>query len=86
MTDRAHADPSLADAVAVAAALAVDPKVGLSAAEAARRLAADGANVLRPAAETPWWRRILAQLRDPLVMLLLAAIAVSLAAWRYDGG
>ncbi len=40
-------DPSLLDVEAVARELEVDPLTGLSEDEAARRLAADGANELR---------------------------------------
>lgn len=33
----------------------------------------------------PGWRRLLEQFRDPLIYLLLAAVAVSLVAWLVDG-
>ena len=59
-------------------ALEVDGRTGLSAAEAAQRLERDGQNVLRSAPPVPMWRRVLAQFRDPLIYLLLAAIAISL--------
>ncbi|MBE7523176.1 MAG: cation-translocating P-type ATPase [Burkholderiales bacterium] len=78
-------DPSLADAGTVAASLGVDPAQGLSSAESARRRAAHGANELRALPPVPAWRRLLAQLLDPLVALLAAAIAVSLAAWAIEG-
>jgi len=78
-------DPSLADAGTVAASLGVDPAQGLSSAESARRRAAHGANELRASPPVPAWRRLLAQLLDPLVALLAAAIAVSLAAWAIEG-
>ena len=78
-------DPSTRDAAAVARALGTDLERGLDAAEAARRLAADGPNALRAAPPVPAWRKLLAQLRDPLVALLLAAIVVSLAAWGFEG-
>ncbi len=67
-------------------ALGVDPATGLSSAEAARRLAADGPNVLRAAPPVPLWRKVLAQFQDPLVYLLLVAIAVSAVAWAAEGG
>ena len=70
----------------VAEALAVDLDTGLSSAEAARRLAADGPNELRAAPPVPTWRKILAQFRDPLIYLLLAAVAISLLAWVLGGG
>ncbi len=46
---------------------------GLSAEEAARRLAADGPNVLVPQARGTRWRRLLGPLADPMVALLLVA-------------
>jgi magnesium-transporting ATPase (P-type) len=59
---------------------------GLSSAEAARRLAADGPNELWAAPPVPTWRKILAQFRDPLIYLLLAAVAISLLARVLEGG
>ncbi len=79
------ADPSIADAQAVAAACQTDLAHGLTAAAAAQRLARDGANELRSTPAVPQWRRALAQLQDPLVYLLLAAAAVALAAWMIEG-
>lgn len=78
-------DASTRDALAVARALQVDPDTGLSAEEAARRLRRYGPNQLRAAPAVPVWRRILAQFRDPLVYLLLGAVAVALAAWLIEG-
>jgi Ca2+-transporting ATPase len=79
------ADPSVGAAGEIAAALGTDPDRGLDAAEAARRLAAEGPNALRATPPRPAWRLLLAQLHDPLVYLLLAAVAVSLAAWVVEG-
>src|SRR5262245_9457901 len=81
----AHADPSTIDAAEVARALGVDPRRGLTSQEAVRRLQQDGPNALRATPAVPAWRRMLAQFRDPLVYLLLAAAAVSLAAWLSEG-
>jgi magnesium-transporting ATPase (P-type) len=78
-------DPSLADVEAVAAACQTPLALGLTAAEAALRLARDGANALRAVAPVSPWRRALAQVQDPLVYLLLAAAAVALAAWWIEG-
>ena len=64
---------------------ATDPSVGLSSAEAQRRLATDGPNVIDSAPPVPFWRKIVAQFTDPLVSLLLIAIAISLAAWGIEG-
>lgn len=74
-------DPSLADAQAVAASLGVDPNTGLSQAEAGRRLAQYGPNELASAPPVPKWKKFLAQFKDPLVYLLLAATGISLIAW-----
>jgi Ca2+-transporting ATPase len=69
----------------VAAAVGTDRDVGLTASEAARRLAEVGPNELD--AETPrsTWRQLADQFVDPLVVLLLVAIVVSLIAWWADG-
>ncbi|MFL5539921.1 MAG: cation-translocating P-type ATPase [Longimicrobiaceae bacterium] len=52
---------------------------GLSEAEAAARLARWGPNLLRAAPPTPAWKILLAQLRGVVVLLLVAALALSLA-------
>lgn len=78
-------DPSVRDADDVARELGVDPATGLSDAEAARRLAADGPNELRSRPPVPLWRKALDQLRDPLVALLLVAVAISVAVWWVEG-
>ncbi|MFI8524155.1 cation-translocating P-type ATPase [Promicromonospora sukumoe] len=74
-------DPSVRAADDVARDLGVDPATGLTAAEAARRLAADGPNELRSRPPVPLWRKVLDQFQDPLVALLLVAVAISLAVW-----
>lgn len=78
-------DPSLLDTEAVARALGTDLESGLSAHEAAARLTRDGPNELRAVARVPTWRRILGQFQDPLIYLLLAAVAIALAAWLVEG-
>ena len=67
------------------AALEADVENGLSAQEAARRLAQNGANELLAAPQVPAWRRALAQFQDPLIYLLLAAVVVALVAWWVEG-
>jgi magnesium-transporting ATPase (P-type) len=57
----------------------------LSSAEAAERLARGGPNRLDPKPPEPWWRKLAAQFVDPLVFLLLAAVAISLVTWVIDG-
>jgi Ca2+-transporting ATPase len=79
-------DPWAEDAGDLAARLGVDPGRGLSSEEAAARLARDGPNQLEAAEQVPAWRKLLAQFQDPLVYLLLVAVAVSLAAWLIEGG
>jgi Ca2+-transporting ATPase len=78
-------DASVMDADVVAAALGVDVETGLSAQEAASRLAQNGPNELRAAPRVPAWRRVLAQFQHPLIYLLLAAVAVALVAWWVEG-
>jgi Ca2+-transporting ATPase len=53
--------------------------VGLTSAEAAHRLARYGPNALPPEPRTPVLRRVLQQLRDPLIVVLLAAAALTIA-------
>ena len=79
-------DPHALAASEVATRLGTDPERGLSAAEAAARLARYGRNELPAAAPTPRWRRFLAQLESPLVLLLIAAAAFSLVVWWFEGG
>ena len=74
-------DPSQLDSATVAAGLNTDIERGLSSEEAARRLAEFGPNELAGAPPTPKWKKFLAQFKDPLVYLLLAATAISLVAW-----
>ncbi|WP_413798423.1 cation-translocating P-type ATPase [Streptomyces iranensis] len=51
---------------------------GLSREEAARRLEEHGANVVARERRTPVWRRVLQQLRDPLIVVLLVAAVLTL--------
>ena len=69
----------------IAKALGADLEKGLSTQEAATRLAKNGPNELQSAPPIPAWRRVLAQFQDPLIYLLLAAIAVALVAWGVEG-
>ena len=65
----------------VISALHSDPERGLAAGEARARLARYGKNELAAEEPVPGWRRLLAQLRDPLVILLLIATAISTTLW-----
>jgi potassium/sodium efflux P-type ATPase len=78
-------EPWRRDAADIVRALATDATAGLSTAEAQRRLGHYGPNVLERAAEVPAWRKFVRQFADPLVYLLLAAVAVSMVAWALEG-
>ncbi len=65
--------------------LATDAASGLDTDEVQRRLAAVGRNELAAAPPVPGWRKFLAQLRNPLVLLLIAAGLISLAVWGFEG-
>ena len=77
--------PWAATADDLAARLQTDPDTGLDTAEAARRLQLHGPNALAETPPVPAWRRLLAQFRDPLIYLLIAAIAISVVAWWAEG-
>jgi magnesium-transporting ATPase (P-type) len=78
-------EPWLADAGEVAARVGTDPRRGLTAAEATARLGSVGPNRLDATPPVPAWRKLLAQFLDPLVALLLVAIAISIVTWVLDG-
>jgi Ca2+-transporting ATPase len=61
----------------VATRLDVDPERGLSSEEARERYAESGPNLLREEAATPWWRRLLAILTEPMSVVLIAAAVVA---------
>ena len=69
---------------AVVAALGTDAGRGLSREEALRRLDRYGRNELAAEAPVPGWKRFLAQFRDTLVILLLAATAISAGLWLVE--
>jgi Ca2+-transporting ATPase len=56
-----------------------DTPDGLTSLEVQARLARDGANTLPQRQPTPSWRRVVTQLRDPLVLVLLAAAGFTIA-------
>lgn len=55
----------------------VDAEQGLSGAQAARRLEEHGKNKLVESKKVPLWKRLLEQLADPMIIILIAAAAVS---------
>ena len=79
-------DPSISDIEEVVASLDTDLVGGLSSPEAARRLGMQGPNNLSSTVPSKAWRRVLSQFQDPLIYLLLVAIAISIFAWHMDGG
>ena len=57
--------------------LEVDPRIGLSSAEAARRLERHGHNELTGARQEPRWRAFLRQFQSPMILILMVAAVVS---------
>jgi hypothetical protein len=84
-TDHLYDLPGLAAAYETSVN-AADPKksLGLTAAEAAMRLARDGPNVLTPPKKVPEWIKFLRQLVNPFLLLLQAAGALSIATYIAD--
>ncbi|HTI29930.1 MAG TPA: cation-transporting P-type ATPase [Methylomirabilota bacterium] len=78
--------PHATEAAAVAAAFGVRPAAGLTDEEAARRLAASGANLLARREAPPLWRMVWDAATEPFILLLLGsgALAVVLGEVR-DG-
>jgi Ca2+-transporting ATPase len=68
----------------VVAALETDAERGLSEAEARARLERHGRNELATERPLPAWRKLVAQLRDVLVLLLLVATVISAGLWLYE--
>ena len=66
------------------AALGTDLRQGLTDAEARSRLEHYGRNELAAEKTVPAWRKFLAQFRDVLVILLLAATAISAGLWLFE--
>ena len=78
-------EPWLVDSGTVADRLKTALPTGLTIAEAATRLAERGPNRLDAKPPVPPWRKLLAEFVDPLVFLLLAAVAISLITWALEG-
>jgi Ca2+-transporting ATPase len=73
-----------AAAADVATRLGTDLRRGLTEGDARARLEEVGPNELTAEPTVPAWRRFLAQFTDLLVVLLLAATAISTALWAYE--
>ena len=69
----------------VADELTVSTVGGLTSAEAAVRLAEVGANVLPETRPVPWWERVLHQLHNPIIYILLFALAFDAVVWTIEG-
>jgi len=67
------------------AAAASETIPGLSAGEAAQRLAQFGPNALPEAPPLPFWTRILNQFRSPLVYILVFALLLDFGLWVHEG-
>jgi len=80
-----EASPWLVDSELVARELGTDASSGLTSAEATSRLGTVGPNRLKSKPRVPAWRKLLAQFANPLVYLLLVAIAISLTSWIIEG-
>jgi Ca2+-transporting ATPase len=82
MTDPATAYREAVEAVVTA--LGTDAERGLGAEEARVRLVRHGKNELTTDKPVPAWRKFLGQFTDVLVILLLAATAMSAGLWLYE--
>jgi len=78
-------DPSLYNADEVVRDLGADINNGLTSQEASRRFSENGPNELRAVLRVSTLRRVLSHFKDPLVYLLLVAIAIALVAWVIEG-
>ena len=78
-------DPWSADTADVAARLNTDPSAGLTVSEASARLSRVGPNRLDSTPPVPAWRKLLGQFQDPLVLLLIGAVVISLVMWAVEG-
>ena len=58
---------------------------GLTSEEAETRLVTVGANVLPEARTTPWWERVLGQLHNPIIYILMFALAFDAVVWTIEG-
>ena len=65
----------------VVSALDSDAAHGLARADAQRRLEQYGPNRLKSAPDIPWWKRLLEQFENFLVIILLVAIVISVVEW-----
>ena len=75
----------LSSAADVVAAQKTDAEGGLTAADAASRLAGFGPNKLKEEAKTPLWIRFFQQMADPMVIMLIVAAVISAVTGMLQG-
>ncbi|MFW9078455.1 cation-translocating P-type ATPase [Pseudomonas sp. P2757] len=78
--------PYLEEVTTTVIRLDSDIRAGLSNAQAKIRLSRNGANELNNTPVKPAWHYLLAQFQDPLVYLLLIAVAITLGTWLLGDG
>jgi P-type Ca2+ transporter type 2C len=78
-TDRSRLHWYARDPAEIAEALGVDPSLGLTSQEAARRLERDGPNALPEEKPKPGWRRFIDEYRTYMQLILIGAAIVSMA-------
>ena len=78
--------PFARDAAEVAASLGTDPASGLSAADAANRLARFGPNEITSEKPPSVWAVALGQFRNPMNIMLVAVVVVSFAIGEVSTG
>ena len=61
------------------------PTTGLTDAEVLKSREQNGINLLTPPKETPWWKLYLEKFKDPIIVILLVATAISLAFGIMEG-
>jgi P-type Ca2+ transporter type 2C len=83
-TRSAEPAPYRSAVAAVLSGLGSDAGSGLTQAEARARLERDGRNEIQHEAPTPAWKRLLAQFKNVLVILLLIAAAISAVLWGIE--
>ena len=67
----------LSDSVLVLREQGSDEKVGITSAEAAKRLEQTGPNKLKEAEKDPLWKRFFSMMADPMVIMLIIAAVIS---------
>ena len=84
LQDFSFCAPHAASAQTVADALATHTEHGLTTSDARGRLSVVGRNELSAAPQVVAWKRFAAQFASPLVLLLIAATAISFLVWAIE--